>query len=239
MLAFITGSGFYELPGLTGQESRIVPTPWGEVNVTMGRYADRLVAFIPRHGSDHSLPPHRIEYRANIRALAEIGTTAILAVNVVGGIVDELPPGAMACVDQFIDFTKGRADTFFDESVRHTDMTEPYDADLRELLLAAAAELGLSLAPAATYVCANGPRFETRAEIDFYRRIGGHVVGMTGYPEVALARELEIPYAAVAVVSNAAAGMTGDPLTIEEIWDVLDDVRPQLMQLLARTVELI
>ncbi|MCP5025556.1 MAG: S-methyl-5'-thioinosine phosphorylase [Actinomycetia bacterium] len=239
MLAFITGSGFYELPDLTDQEPRAVSTPWGDVNLTIGRYAGRQVAFIPRHGSDHSVPPHRIEYRANIGALADIGATAILAVNVVGGIVEELPPGALVCVDQFLDFTTGRAGTFFDESVRHTDMTEPYDADLRRLLLAAAGELGISLAPTATYVCTNGPRFETRAEIDFYRRIGGHVVGMTGYPEVALAREVDIPYAAVAVVSNAAAGMTGDTLTIEEIWDVLADVRPDLMRLLARAAELV
>jgi 5'-methylthioadenosine phosphorylase len=241
VLAFITGSGFYDLPGLTDRSIETVSTPWGTVTLTVGRYADRDVVFIPRHGSDHSIPPHRIEYRANIRALADIGAQAILAVNVVGGIIAELPAGALACLDQYIDFTKGRADTFFDDavdgSVRHTDMTEPYDPGLRSQLLGAAAELGIELAPAATYVCTNGPRFETRAEIDVYRRIGGHVVGMTGYPEVALARELDIPYAAVAVVSNAAAGMTGDPLTIEEIWGVLDTVRPNLMALLAGTAE--
>ncbi|MCP3857731.1 MAG: S-methyl-5'-thioinosine phosphorylase [Actinomycetia bacterium] len=243
MLAFITGSGFYELPDLTDQESRTVTTAWGDVTVALGRYGGRKVAFIPRHGSDHSIPPHRIEYRANIRALADIGATGILAVNVVGGIDEALPPGALACVDQFIEFTKGRAETFFDEavdgSVRHTDMTEPYDAGLRAALVEAATELGIELASTATYVCTNGPRFETSAEIDFYRRIGGHVVGMTGYPEVALAREAGIPYAALAVVSNPAAGMTGDPLTLEGIWAVLDGVRPDLLRLLAHTAGLI
>lgn len=238
MLAFITGSGFYDIPGLEDREVRVVPTPYSEVAVSAGRLAGHDILFIPRHGSDHSLPPHAIDYRANIWALREAGATGIIAVNVVGSIDPSHGPGSFVLCDQFIEFTSGRAVTFFDEpgNVQHIDMTEPYDPALRARLTAAAVDIGLELAPRATYVCTNGPRFETPAEITMYGILGGTLVGMTGYPEVALAREAGVPYAAVAIVANLAAGLQGEELSHDDVVGVIDGCRDSLFELLTRVV---
>ncbi|MCC6433580.1 MAG: S-methyl-5'-thioinosine phosphorylase [Acidimicrobiales bacterium] len=234
MLAIITGSGFYEVPGLTEDRDETVVTPYGPARVTLGTWQGRSVAFLPRHGAGHSLPPHRINYRANIWALREIGASAVLATAVSGGIARDLEPGDLVLIDQFLEFTKDRADTFFDGDdglVRHTDMTEPYHRGLRNLLAEAAADLDLVVRPTGTYVCMNGPRFETPAEIAVLGRLGAELVGMTGYPEVALAAEVGLPYASIGVISNPAAGL-GESITIEEIIGVLEAVRPALWALI-------
>jgi len=240
MLVLITGSGFYDVPGLTGRSDRDVDTPYGQVRVSTGVLRDKEIAFIPRHGSDHSLPPHAINYRANIWALNAIGATGIVAINVVGSIDPSCGPGSFLLCDQYLEFTSGRADTFFDEpgSVRHTDMTEPYDPALRAVIARAATELGVELAESATYVCTNGPRFETAAEIRMYGMFGGTVVGMTGYPEVALARELAIPYAAIAIVSNLGAGLQGVELSHDDVMDVIEGCKTSMFELLDRVIEL-
>jgi len=240
MLALITGSGFYDIPGLKGKAGRDVDTPYGPVHVTTGDLRGREVAFIPRHGSDHSLPPHAINYRANIWALNEIGANGIIAINVVGSIDPTYVAGSFLLCDQYIEFTSGRGATFFDEpgSVRHTDMTDPYDSTLRATLSLAADEIGLDLASSATYVCTNGPRFETAAEIRMYGMFGGTVVGMTGYPEVALARELAIPYAAVAIVANLGAGLQGEELSHDDVMAVIEGCKKPMFELLTRAVEL-
>jgi len=178
------------------------------------------------------VPPHRINYRANLQALHDVGAQAILATAVSGGINPQYKIGELVLIDQFIEFTHGRDQTFFDEEVRHTDMSDPYDSDLRRLLLEIATYEGVDLVDGGTYVCSNGPRFETAAEIQMYAGFGGDLVGMTGYPEVALARELNLPYAAIGVVSNPAAGLSDKELSLEEIWDVLENMSDPLHQLL-------
>ncbi len=232
MLAFITGTGFYSLPGLTESETGPVATRFGEVNVTRGRLAGEEVAFIPRHGTDHSVPPHRINYRANIAALAEIGAGAIVATAVSGSLHREVGPGSLLLIDQFIDLTWGRPLTFFDEEVRHTDMTSPYHPGLRQALLDGAAEEGIDILPTGTYVCFNGPRFETPAEIRMAATMGGDLVGMTGCPEVVLANEVGIPYASVGVISNLCAGMEDRPVSHEGITSFLDATAEPLHRLI-------
>lgn len=238
MLSFITGSGFYTLPGLTDTKQRAVETRYGEVLLTTGTFAGAPVAFLPRHGVDHSIAPHRINYRANIAALSEVGATAILATAVSGSLDPKAGPGTLRLVDQFIDLTSGRDFTFFDEDVKHVDVTEPYDPALRKLLVQAAAADGIELLESGTYMCFNGPRFETPAEIKMATIMGADLVGMTGCPEVALANELDIAYAAVGVVSNLAAGMSGEHLSLEEIMAILEHTAEPLYKMFTRVVAL-
>ena len=232
MLGLITGSGFYDLPGIQEAQPQEVHTAYGLVHLTRGNWNGCPVAFLPRHGIGHRVPPHRINYRANLQALHDVGTQAILATAVSGGINPQYKVGELVLIDQFIEFTHGRDHTFFDEEVRHTDMSDPYDRDLRQLLLEIAAYEGVNLVDGGTYVCSNGPRFETAAEIQVYAGFGGDLVGMTGYPEVSLARELNLPYAAIGVVSNPAAGLSDKELSLEEIWNVLEYLSDPLHQLL-------
>lgn len=240
MLAFITGSGFYDLPSVTDRDERRVATPHGTVRVTVGRWGPAQVAFLPRHGADHRLAPQQIDYRANIWALRELGARAIVATAVSGGIARHLAPGELVLIDDFLDWTTGRAATFFDQpgEVRHTDMTQPYDPALRDLLRRAADVEGLALHDGGTYLCTNGPRFETRAEIRAAAALGADLVGMTGYPEVALAVEAGIPYASVGVISNPAAGLAERDISLDEIMAVLDGVKAPLLALFGRLVEL-
>ncbi len=238
MLAFITGSGFYDLPGLEDRTEESVRTTFGVADVVRGRLAERPVAFLARHGHDHSIPPHRIDYRANVAALAELGASAIVATAVSGGINPAFAPGDLVAIDDFVEFTKGRAETFFDGNdpqrpVVHTDVTEAYSPRLRALLCSTAAELGITLHPRGTYACMNGPRFESPAEIRALRTLGADLVGMTGYPEVVLAAELAIPYASIGVISNPAAGLAGDAvISLEEILATIDAARGPLLRLL-------
>jgi 5'-methylthioadenosine phosphorylase len=233
VLAFLTGTGFYELPGLADRRSETISTPFGDAPVTLARWADSEIAFLARHGHDHSVPPHRINYRANIWALREVGAAAILATAVSGGIRADMLPGDLVLIDQFIDVTTGRAGTFYDEvgNLRHTDVSEPYDPDLRSRLAEAARHAGTEVHPSGTYICTNGPRFETPAEIRAYRAWGADLVGMTGCPEVALACELGIPYASVGVISNPAAGLADRPITIDEIMTTIDTASARLLGL--------
>jgi 5'-methylthioadenosine phosphorylase len=165
--------------------------------------------FLARHGYGHTIPPHQVNYPANIWALKEAGATEVVSVASVGGIRDDLAPGTLMIPDQIIDYTWGRKSTFFegiDQPVHHIDFTHPYDASLRRKLLGAAGEVGEHVVDGGVYAASQGPRLETAAEIDRFERDGAHVVGMTGMPEAALAREIELAYAAIAVVSNYAAG---------------------------------
>src|SRR5690606_29757669 len=200
--------------------STVLDTPYGEVEVQIGRYKGVEVAFMPRHGKGHSIPPHRINYRANIWGLKMLGVEVILATAAVGSINPEMKPGNFVIVDQFLDFTKGRTSTFFDDGsqgVVHVDVTEPYCPAVREVLIETGRELGLRLHDRGTYVCVEGPRFETAAEIRAFRILGGDVVGMTSVPEAVLAREAGICYAAMAMVTNMGAGMEERPLSHEEV----------------------
>lgn len=235
MLAVITGSGFYSLDSLTDAETTTVDTPYGPALVTRARWAGGSdVLFLPRHGSDHSVPPHAINYRANIWALQSAGATGIVATAVSGGINAAMTPGSFVLIDDFIDFTSGRPATFFDKpgQVQHTDVTRPYDSGLRTRIRDAARTVGIDLVEGGVYCATNGPRFESKAEIEMMRRLGGDLVGMTGCPEVVLAAELGLPYASIGVISNPAAGLVEHDVSVAEIMAVLDDAVAPLERLL-------
>jgi 5'-methylthioadenosine phosphorylase len=215
--AIIGGTGFYSL-GDTARH-RAVDTDYGAVMVDFVSIAGQEVAFIARHGPEHEVPPHLVNYRGNIAALKALGVTHILASAAVGTVNTAMQPGDFALPNQFLDFTRGRPSTFCDgkSGVRHVDMTRPYCPQLHDELRRAGSFLGEALHPAAVYVCTEGPRFETAAEIQMFRQLGGDLVGMTGVPEAPLAREAGICYAALAVITNWAAGMAEAPLDHDEI----------------------
>ena len=222
--AVIGGTGFYHLPDEPAAETLQVATPYGVVEVDRTCLGGKEAAFLARHGRQHGVPPHRVNYRANIRAVRELGVKNILATAAVGSLSKDVPPGSLVALSQFLDFTRGRPATFFDgaqEEVVHVDMTDPYCAHLRAEMQAAAKALQEQLLPEGTYVCVEGPRFETAAEIRMFRKLGGDVVGMTSVPEVTLAREVGICYAALAIVTNWAAGISREPLKHEEVSDFM------------------
>jgi len=211
MLAIIGGSGLTQLASLEVTFRRAARTPYGEPSgaLTFGKLRGRDVAFLARHGYGHTIPPHEVNYRANIWALREEGAAEIVSVASVGGIRADLGPGTLVIPHQIIDYTWGRRSTFFeggDVPVSHVDFTRPYSEPLRQKLLAAARACGEPVLDGAVYAATQGPRLETAAEIDRLERDGADVVGMTGMPEAALARELDLRYAAIAVVVNHAAG---------------------------------
>ncbi len=217
LLAVIGGTGLSDLAGLEIGHRQVVATPWGEPSapVLFGELAGRRAAFLPRHGRGHTIAPHEVNYRANVWALKEVGATAVVAVNAVGGIREDLTPGRLCVPDQVIDYTWGRGHTFFegtDQPVRHADFTHPYSPGVRSRLLAAGLRAGLDVVDGGTYGATQGPRLESAAEIGRMARDGCDMVGMTGMPEAALARELELDYACCAVVVNRAAGLGEDIL---------------------------
>ena len=243
MLAIIGGTGV-DLRGadspLTESREEVVHTRHGAALVTVAEYAGRDIVFLHRHanpeaapGAPTHVPPHRINYRANIAALKKLGVTAILASTAVGGMRREWSPGTLVLLDQFIDCTSGRDITFFDTGAVHVDVTTPYCPALRALLLDCAGELSTTLHDGGTYVCCNGPRFETPAEIRVFSQ-WGDVVGMTGVPEVVLAREAGMAYAGVSIVTNFAAGISAAPLTQAEVVEAMRDALPKVVDLFLR-----
>lgn len=224
-LAVIGGSGLYRFPGLENIGRHAAETPFGAPSgeVVVGDFAGRRVAFLARHGESHSLPPHRVNYRANLWALHALGARAVVGVNAVGGIRGDMGPRTLVVPDQLIDYTHGRYTSFCDvegAEVKHIDFSEPYTAALRHRLLQAARKAGIAVIDGGCYGATQGPRLETRAEIARMKRDGCDLVGMTGMPEAVLARELDIDYACIAVVANWAAGCGPDPdapISLDEI----------------------
>ncbi|HHY48024.1 MAG TPA: S-methyl-5'-thioadenosine phosphorylase [Firmicutes bacterium] len=239
-VAIIGGTGVLD-PGLLKDIcEHVISTPYGDAAVKTGTYGEEEVAFIARHGWTHSIPPHKVNYRANISALKQIGVTRIIATSAVGSLNPDMKPGDCVVLDQFIDFTKARASTFFDGGdggVVHTDFTEPYCKEIRACLIKAGQDLGIPTHVRGTYVATEGPRFETAAEIRMFRLLGGDVVGMTNVPECVLAREAGICYAAVAVVTNFAAGISSRPLSHQEVVEVMHENSERLRKIIARTIE--
>lgn len=238
LIAVIGGTGACRWPSLavTGQVAGV--TPFGETSspVLAGEVDGAPVLFLPRHGGDHRIPPHAINYRANLWALREAGATTIVALNAVGAITSRLAPADLALPDQVLDYTWGRAHTFFDGDdgeVHHVDFTVPYDAVLRGRISAAAEALGLRCLSPCCYACTQGPRLESAAEIDRLERDGADLVGMTGMPEAALARELALPYASLCVVANMAAGRGDGEITMAEIEASLVDGVAAALELVA------
>lgn len=234
-LALIGGTGVYDPHMLGSVRDETVSTPYGVVDISLGTFQGVEVVFMQRHGRGHTIPPHMVNYRGNIWALKELGVTKVVATAAVGSMNDAMKPGHFVLLDQFIDFTKNRSFTFFDGEgglVVHTDFTEPYCGSMRKVIQEAAAELDLELHPKGCYVCVEGPRFETPAEITAYRRLGGDVVGMTNVPEVVLAREAGLCYAVVATVTNLAAGISSAPISHTEVDEVMEKASENLRSLL-------
>lgn len=219
LTAVIGGTGLTRLEGLEQLDTQWPRTPYGAPSGALqrGRLGEREVVFLPRHGEDHRLPPHEINYRANLWALRHAGAVRVIAVAAVGTITGTPPPGGLAVPDQLIDYTWGREHTFARPgNVIHADLTEPYSQALREELIAAGGRAGVTTANGGTYGCTQGPRLETAAEIRQLERDGCDMVGMTGMPETALARELDIAYACLAVAVNWAAGRSPDEGAIDD-----------------------
>ena len=238
-LAVIGGTGVYRLADLQDVDTREVDTRFGKPSgpIRIGTLLGQRVAFLARHGEGHSVPPHLINYRANLAALQDIGATRVLALNTVGGIGDDFGPRVLACPDQLIDYTWGRVSTICEEpgsEVVHVDFGDPYTTMLRHKIIAAARVTGVSLMSRGCYGATQGPRLETKAEIDRMRRDGCDLVGMTGMPEAGLARELGLDYACLAIVANWAAGCgTGEEITMTEVLSNVDAASNGLPELVA------
>jgi 5'-methylthioinosine phosphorylase len=229
-LAIIGGTGVYALAELADVETFEPQTRYGAASgpVRIGTFAGRRIGFLARHGEGHGVPPHLVNYRANLAALQLAGARRVLALNTVGGIDARYPPGALGCPDQLIDYTWGRISTICEASgtdVLHVDFGEPYTRALREAVLAAAGKARVAVVDGGCYGATQGPRLETRAEIARMRRDGCDLVGMTGMPEAGIARELGLDYACLAIVANWAAGAGPDPDEVITLDDVLANVR--------------
>ncbi len=244
MFAIMGGSGLAKLADLDQIQRRVARTPYGDPSgaLTFGQLDGVPVCFLARHGYGHTIAPHEINYRANLWALREAGVTKIIAVATVGSVAASLAPGRLVIPDQMIDYTHGRKSTFFegsDQPVKHIDFTQPYDQAIRLRLLAAAKQLSLPVTDSGTYGCTQGPRLETAAEIRRMHGDGCTLVGMTGMPEAALARELDIAYAAIAVVANHGAGIgeSRDGISLEAIGAVLNQSMAQVRKLIGNAVQ--
>ncbi len=238
-LAVIGGTGLYQLAALENIETVSGTTVYGDPSgpVRIGAIAGRWIAFLARHGEGHSLPPHRVNYRANLRRLQDLGANRVLAINAVGGITERYGPRAIGCPDQLIDYTWGRVSTICEEpgsDVLHVDFGDPYTESLRRDILVAAKKIALPMVDGGCYGATQGPRLETRAEIARLRRDGCDLVGMTGMPEAGLAREMGLDYACLALVANWAAGCGDDAgeITMEEVLANVTAATARLPQLL-------
>ncbi len=240
-IAFIGGTGLASMSGLEVTQRQAVETPYGAPSgeLIIGKLAGREVLFLARHGEGHTLPPHRVNYRANLWALHSLGVEQIIAVAAVGGITAAMGPAQVAIPDQIIDYTHSREATFYDggdQPVEHVDFSYPYSETLRQKLLAAAQDIGFSVVAGGTYGATQGPRLESAAEIIRMQRDGCDLVGMTGMPEAVLARELGVEYACCAVVANWAAGCTEGIITMAEIEQTLELGMQRVQQLLTRVM---
>lgn len=216
-------------------------TPFGTVEPTIGKLANRELVFMSRHGRDHAVPPHLVNYRANIWALRKLGVQKILATAAVGSLSSSFRSGEMVLLDQFLDFTKSRPQTFYEgghQGVLHVDMTEPYCSAVRQVIMDAAERIGYVVKNGACYVCTEGPRFETPAEIRMFQLLGAELVGMTSVPEVVLARELGMCYASIALVTNEAAGIATHPISHAEVMESMKKLGEKVANLIQVTIEL-
>ncbi|MFQ5644163.1 MAG: S-methyl-5'-thioinosine phosphorylase [Thiogranum sp.] len=240
-LAIIGGTGLTTLRSLEITRREVMRTPYGEPSgpLLYGKLCNQDVIFIPRHGRGHTIPPHMVNYRANIWALREAGVCNVIAVAAVGGIREDMQPGRLAIPDQIIDYTWSRKHTYFESElseVTHIDFTRPYSEAIRDLLITSARELGLQAVEEGVYAATQGPRLETAAEINRLERDGCSIVGMTGMPEAALARELGLAYAHCAVIANRAAGRGTDTITMADIEENLAAGMECVRRLLETTI---
>lgn len=243
-IAVIGGTGLAKLEGIEILESKWPTTRFGETSspLIFGRFKSREIVFLPRHGEDHHIPPHKINYRANLYALKQAGVRSVVAVNAVGGITGNMAPRKICIPDQIIDYTSGREHTFFDGSqdrVSHIDFTMPYHPNVRNKIIEAAGILGMPINDGGVYGATQGPRLETSAEINKLERDGCDIVGMTGMPEASLARELGLEYASVTLVVNWAAGRSDEVLTLNVLKVHLDAGLVKVKELLHQVIQIL
>lgn len=247
LIGIIGGTGFHK-PDNDSQK-KIVKTPFGDATVHLTQFGNKDVAFIKRHGMKHSIPPHLVNYQANIYALHQLGVSKIITTSAVGSLIKEIPPGSFIVPDQFIDFTKSRPKTFFDgefettlhsgekrSGVIHIDLTKPYCSDIRKVITSVGKKLKIDIHENGVYVCTEGPRFETPAEINAFRILGGTLVGMTSVTECILARELEMCLSTICLVTNFAAGMQ-EKISLEEVYKEFGEKRTNLRKIVEKTLE--
>jgi len=238
-IGIIGGSGVYDVDELKNISENNLITPFGIFEYIMGEYEDKEVVFVTRHGKGHTLPPHMISYKKIIWGMKELGVEKIIATSASGSLNLNMKPGDFVIIDQFIDFTDSREITFFDTpgNVVHTDMTEPYCEYLRTLIKEVMTSLNLSFHEKGTYVTMNGPRYETKAEINMLKILGGDIVGMTGTPEVVLANEMKICYASIGIVTNFAAGISDKKISHEEVIEMMDKKIPILKKVIFEVIK--
>lgn len=239
-IAIIGGSGLYSMAELERAKTTVVKTHYGDSpELLIGRLGGREVVFLPRHGKGHRIPPHLVNYRANLWALHKLGVKRVFATGICGSTNLRMRPGELAVLSQFIDFTKCRPQTFYEggkEGVAHVEVTEPYCPELREILIKTARKLDLKVHPHAVYACTEGPRFETAAEVKALQMLGSDLVGMTNVPECVLARELEMCYATLGVITNFAAGISKKKLTYTEFFEMIKGSIGHVQKLLLEAV---
>ena len=243
-IGIIGGTGLTSLQGLDITEKKSIQTPFGEPSdkLITGHYSGHDILFLPRHGSEHSIPPHKVNYRANIWTLQNAGVTHVIAVNAVGGISANLHSGSLVIPEQLIDYTWGRSHTFYEDGlddVVHIDFTEPYCQFLRNNLYQASIQAELYVVNSGIYAAVQGPRLETAAEINRLDKDGCTIVGMTGMPEAGLAKELGLCYACIALVVNPAAGRGEGEITMEEIETSINSGMGDVRKILTQTISLL
>ena len=240
-LAIIGGTGLTRLKGLEIKRREVMHTPYGEPSgaISYGKLFGKEVMFLPRHGYGHTIPPHMVNYRANLWCLKNKGINKVISICAVGAIREDIVPGSLIIPDQIVDYTWSRHHTFFEKdlsSVTHIDFTEPYCQEMRMALITAARDAGVSIIESGTYAASQGPRLETAAEINRLENDGCHIVGMTGMPETALARELDLCYATCAVSANWAAGRGAEPITMDMIDRNISTGQEQVRTLLEQLI---
>lgn len=236
------GSGFYSF--LDNVEEVVIDTPYGAPSgrIALARIKDKTVAFLPRHGKDHSIPPHMINFRANLWAMKQLGVGRILAPTASGSLQADIKPGDFVVCDQFVDRTTGRKDTFYDgPTTTHISMADPYCPELRKIAYETGKDLGITIHPKGTVVVIQGPRFSTRAESSWFGQMGWEVINMTQYPEAALAREIGICYANIALITDYDAGLEGhpdvEPVTHEGVIKIFNENNEKVKKLLFSIIE--
>ncbi|MCI0469828.1 MAG: S-methyl-5'-thioadenosine phosphorylase [Nitrospirae bacterium] len=244
LIGIIAGSGLYQIEGLRITETAALSTPYGQpssayrLGTIKSEKGETRLAFLARHGDSHAIPPHQINYRANIWGFKHLGAERIISIGAVGAISKDIAPGAIVILDQLIDMTSGtEIQTYYDkDKVVHIDLTNPYCPEMRDSLIKASEKTKIPARTTGTYILVSGPRLETAAEIRFFSMIGGDVVGMTIMPEAVLARELEICISAIAVASNYAAGISQAKLTMTEVVQTMKDASESVKTLIAEAV---
>ena len=240
-IGIIGGTGIYRLNGIENLHEERVETPFGSVRLNAGCLGGKEVAFLTRHGEHHSIAPNQINYRANLYALKEFGVKTVFATACSGSLNPDYQVGSFVLLEQFLDFTKNRTATFFENSadkpISHLDFTEPYCGTLGDAVVKAAESVGENVLRGATYCCMEGPRFETAAEVSMLKMLGGDLVGHTGYPEVVLAREAGMCYCSIGIVSNMAAGIINQSINPKEATDIVSGCLEILQTILSETIK--